>query len=131
MQIEEWHLSYSKNYNAKNSNKNNYYTQVNTLFNDLLARGCTKKRIVDMFEEADLKIIEINKRKANDKNMNNELTLEEILESMKPRNKTNMNRCMKGIVILHPTHHPKDMSRKRLQMMFNKYEKRHLRKCWT
>ena len=84
-----------------------------------------------MFEEEELKIMEINKRKANNRNINNKLRLEEVLESMKPRNKTNVNRDMERIVLLHPTCHPKDMSRKRLQMMFNKYEKRHLRKCWT
>ena len=68
-------FSLLKNYNANNSNKNNYSTQVNKLFNDLLARGCTKKGIVDVFEEVELKMLEINKRNANDKNINNKLTL--------------------------------------------------------
>ena len=46
---------------------------------------------------------------------------------MKPRNKTNTNRDMKGIVLLHPACHPKDASRKRLQIIFNKNTKRSLR----
>ena len=39
---------------------------------------------------------------------------------MKHRNKTNVNRDVKGIVLLHLTRYLKDVSRKRLQMMFNK-----------
>ena len=113
-------FSLLKNYNTNNSNKNNYSRQVNKLFNDLLARFYTKKGIVDTFEEAELKIMEINKRKANNRNMNNKLTSEEVLKSIKPMKKTNINRDMKGIVLLHHTHLPKYMSRKRLQMIFIK-----------
>ena len=46
-------FSLLNNYDANNSNKTNYSTQVNTLFNDLLARGSTKKGIVDRFKEAE------------------------------------------------------------------------------
>ena len=75
---------------------------------------------MDTFEEVESKIIEINKRRSNARNMNNKPTLEEVLENINPRNKTNENKHMKVIVLLHPTHHPKDVSRKILQMTFNK-----------
>ena len=58
-----------KNYNANESNKEIYSKQVNKLFNVVLARGYTKKRLVDVIEEAESKIIEINKRKRNNKNV--------------------------------------------------------------
>ena len=38
---------------------------------------------------------------------------------MKPSDKKNMNRHMKGAALSHPTCHPKDTSRERSQMMFN------------
>ena len=108
-----------KNCNANNSNRTNYSTQVNKLSNDLLAWGCTKKGIVDVFEEAELKIIEISKRNINNQNIGHKSTLEEVLKSMKPSNEGNLNKDTKGTALLHLTHHPKDMSRKRLQKMSN------------
>ena len=74
-------LSFSllKNYNANNSNKTNFFAQVNTLFNDLLARCYTKKRIMEMFEEAEIKMMGKNERKTNNKNMGHKLTLEKVI----------------------------------------------------
>ena len=50
-------FSLLNNYNANNSNKTNYSTQVNKTFNDILAGGCTKKDIMETFEEAESKIM--------------------------------------------------------------------------
>ena len=72
-----------------------------------------------MFEKAKLKIIEINKRKRNNQNIGHESTLEEVIESVKPSNKRNTNKYMTGKALSHPTCHPKDAYRKRLQIMFN------------
>ena len=52
------------------------------LFNDLLARGHTKKGIVDIFEESELRTMETNKRKINDKNIGHKLKMEEVIESI-------------------------------------------------
>ena len=81
--------------------------------------GGTEKGIVHAFEGEELRIIEINKRKRNNQNIGHKSTLEEVIESVKPSNKRNAHKNMKGTVLLHPTCHPKDVSRKILQMMFN------------
>ena len=67
-----------KNYKVNYSNKNNYSTQVNKLFNDILARGHTKKRIVDMLEELEIKIMDINKIKKYS-NRGHKLTLKKVM----------------------------------------------------
>ena len=60
--------------------------QVNKLINDLLARAHTKKVVSETFEEVELKIIEINKRKWNDKILSQNSTLKEVSETIKPGN---------------------------------------------
>ena len=75
-------FSLLKNYNANNSNKTNHSTKVNELFNYILARGCTNKGIVYAFEEADLKIMEIDKRRRNNQNIGHKSTLEEVIKSI-------------------------------------------------
>ena len=42
-----------------------------------------------------------------------------MLELIKPGNKKNNNKDMNGTMLLHPAHHPKDISRNKLQTMFN------------
>ena len=49
-----------------------------------------------------------------------ESSLEELLELIKHSNKKNKNKDMNGTMLFHPTCHPKDISRNKLQTMFNK-----------
>ena len=72
-------FSLLKNYNANSSNKTSYLTQLNKLLNDLLARGHPKKVIFEIFEEVELEIIEINRRKRNNKSTVHKSTLKEAL----------------------------------------------------
>ena len=62
-------FSLLKSYYSHSSNKVNYSTEVNRLFNDLLDRGHNKNIFFDIFEEVELKLIEINKRINNNKIM--------------------------------------------------------------
>ena len=52
------------------------------LCKDLLPTGCTKKWIKDIFEESELRTMETNKRKINNKNIGHKLTMEEMIESV-------------------------------------------------
>ena len=54
--------------------------QLNRLLNDLLERGHNKNKFSKIFEEAELKLIAINKRRKNNKSMTCESSLEEGLD---------------------------------------------------
>ena len=69
---------------------------MNKLLTDLLARECTKKVVFDIFEEVELKIIAINRRKRNNKIICHNSTLDEVLDIIKPSNKRNTNNDLKG-----------------------------------
>lgn len=43
--------------------------QVNKLLNGLLKRGCDKNNVFDMFKEAEFKLMQINKRRKNNKSI--------------------------------------------------------------
>ena len=68
-----------QNYNSNISNKTNQSTQVNKLLNDILAKGSTKKVVFEIFEEVELKIIETNRIKRNNKIICHTTVLEEVL----------------------------------------------------
>ena len=53
------------------------------LLNNLLERGYNQKKL-DVFKEAELKLMEMKKEMTNDKNMSYRLSLEETLESIEP-----------------------------------------------
>ena len=72
-----------------------------------------------MLKEAEFKLIEMNKRRKNNKNIDCEKSLEETLEIIKLSNKISKNKDMSGTMLLHPTFHPKCISRNKLQTMLN------------
>ena len=76
-------------------------------------------RFIEIFEEVELKLIEINKRRKNRKSMTCDSSLEEVLESIKPSNKKNKNEYINEPKPFHHSHYPKDISRNKLQTMFN------------
>ena len=55
----------------------------------------------------------------NRKSMTCASCLEEAFELIKPSNKKGKNKDMSGTMLLHPAFHPKDISRNKLQTMFN------------
>ena len=63
--------------------------------------------------------MEMSKRRNNNKSMTYELSLEEVLEAIKHRNKNRLIKDMNGITLLHPVWHLKETSRIELQTMFN------------
>ena len=75
--------------------------------------------LFETFKEAEFKIIKTNKRKRNNKIMCCNSTLEEALEIIKPSNKRNTNKDVKGTMILHTTYHPKDMFLQNIATKFN------------
>ena len=68
-----------------------------------------------MFDEAEMKIMEINRRKRNNKNICHSSTLDEALEVAKPSDGRNTNKDMMSAVLSHPICHPKDTSRRMSQ----------------
>lgn len=108
-----------KTHHLHSSNKINYATQVDKLLNDLLERGHYDTKVLDMFKEAEMKLIEINKERNSRKNITYRSSLEETLEIFKRNKKSKNNNDMNGKILLHPTCHPKDVSRNKLQGMFN------------
>ena len=53
-------FSLLKTYYSYSSNKINYATQVNKLLNDLLEWGNNQKKVLDVFKEAELELMEMN-----------------------------------------------------------------------
>ena len=74
----------------------------------------------EMFEEAELKLIEINKKRKNSKSITCTSSLEEVLELIKPSDKKIKNKDINVTILLHPACHPKDFSINKLQTIFNK-----------
>ena len=74
---------------------------------------------MDVFVEAELKLIKVSKIRRNKNNIACKKLLEEALEIIAPGSKTNNNSDMNFTITLHPTHHSKDMSRIKSQTKFN------------
>ena len=107
-------FSLLKTYYAHSRNNINRVAKMNKLLNNLLERGCNQKKVSDAFKEAELKLMEINKRRRNNKNMSHKISVEGRLEIIKLGNKTNDNRHVNGSTLLCPTFYPKDVSRNKL-----------------
>ena len=112
-------FSLLKTYCSHSSDKVNFSKPANRLLDDLLTRAHNNDKVFYNFEEVELKLMEIDKKRNNKKNMTCESSSEEVLEAMKPRNKNRVIKDMNGITIWYPTFHPKDMSRNKLKLMFN------------
>ena len=60
-------FSLLKTHYSDSNNKFNCEAQANKLLNDLLERGCNQKKALDMLKEAGLKLMEMSKRRRNQK----------------------------------------------------------------
>ena len=58
-------FSLFKTHYSHSSNKINYAAQSNKLLNNPLERGNNQKKVLDMFKEAELKLMEMRKRGGN------------------------------------------------------------------
>ena len=77
--------------------------QSNKILNDLLERGHNQTKSFDMFKEAEIKLMEMNKERNNNKNITKRTSIEETLELIKPSKKVKTTKTWMGqyYYILH------------------------------
>ena len=63
---------------------------------------------MNLFKDAEMKLMEMSKERRNNKNITYIASLEETLKINKPSNMENINLDMNETMMLHPTCYPRD-----------------------